>query len=179
MSSIPPADESVYAPLPAACPPKEIIVSASPDHAASDAGPLPTTLDAESAQELWNQMAEVAGAMFSLLLLQAPGTPVQQDTPRTTVAAPAGSPAAVLEAPTASIALPRTPVLLTVPVPVPDVDLAPVPAPPPPSIAMPSSIPMPDPVEEPTAVAESEIPAIASEIPRTMAMLSEIGFLDD
>lgn len=150
------------------------MMSASPDDAAS----ATSTPDSEPAMA--SQMADVAGAMFSLLTL---GSPVHEGTPASAVAEPADT-TAVLPA----AAEPSQASALPVPVPVLDVEPAPAPMPAPApaiaSIPMPASVPMLDDVPEPVAPEappghepEHAIATLAP--PPNMAMLSEIGFLDD
>lgn len=117
-----------------------------------------------AAHELAGQVADVAAAMFALLLVQTPDRSAPSTVPP---AAMSALPQASEELP-ASIALPLVPELGDA---VPDV--SPPPAAPiaPASIAMPTPVP----VADPQAV---DVP-LAAGSPRTMAMLSEIGFLDD
>jgi hypothetical protein len=68
---------------------------ASPDTDTADAQPEVssvtehvTTMDAQSAAALAHEMADVAAAMFGLLLLQSPARPVHQDISRAAVSEP-------------------------------------------------------------------------------------------
>lgn len=151
-------------------------MSASPDYAASAI----STPDSVSGQEMVSQMADVAGAMFSLLLLRTLDNPIDEGIPLGAVVEPADPPAVLAPAHTSVDPLPAP----VPPVPVPVIDINPAPAPAITSIAMPASVPLLDYVPEPVAPeapAEPEvvIPVTASVPPPTMAMLSEIGFLDD
>lgn len=156
------------------------MMSASPDYAAS----ATSTPDPVSEPGMASQMADVAGAMFSLLTL---GSPVREGIPLSMVAEPADPPAGF-----SASAEPAQASAVPVPVPVLDVDPTPAPAiapiPMPASLSMPASLPMLDYVPEPVApeaLAEPEnepdygITVTASAPPPNMAMLSEIGFLDD
>ena len=152
------------------------MMSASPDYAAS----ATSTPDSVSEPAMASQMADVAGAMFSLLTL---GSPVHEGIPASVVAEPADPPAVL-----SASAEPSQASAVPVPVPLLDVEpaLAPViaPIPMPASLSMPASLPMLDYVPEPVAAeapAEPEhaVAVTASAPPPNMAMLSEIGFLDD
>jgi hypothetical protein len=171
-------------------PSKEIIVTASTDLTASSADPVVGSADEGPAQEMADQMADVAGAMFALLLLQAPEQPVHPEVPHPPAAEPAAAPVA-LATPPVSVAMPPVQVP-TVATAVLDGGLTPVGAAIP-SIAMPASLPMPDLVPQleleqvdqgaPSAP-DVVIPVIAAmpapTMPSpTMAMLSEIEFLDE
>jgi len=154
--------------------PKEILVSATPDYADS----ATSTSDPVSAPEVISQMADVAGAMFSLLLLRTLGSPAEEGIPLPAAAEPAEAPVALA----ASVDLSQASAL---PLPVPVIDLDPPPAPPILSIAMPSSLPVLDYVPEPVGSPAPPEPEYAFPVPPSappppnMAMLSEIGFLDD
>jgi hypothetical protein len=67
-------------------------VTASTDLNASSADPVVGSADDGPAQEIADQMADVAGAMFALLLLQAPEQPVHPEVPQLPVAEPADAP---------------------------------------------------------------------------------------
>lgn len=149
-------------------------MSASPDYAAS----ATTTPDPVSASELVSQMADVAEAMFSLLLLRTLGSPVDEGIPLAAVAEPADPPAVLA----VSVDHSRASAL---PLPVPVLDIDPTPARAIPSIAMPSSLPVLDYVPEPVGPPAPPEPEYAFPVatsappPPNMAMLSEIVFLDD
>ena len=174
-------------------------MTASPDQAIPEADILPTTMDGGLAHEMVNQMADVARAMFSLLLVHAAREPVAEDRPQATYAEPQAqhTPAQGLELPDESLDL--SPALMEVAplaaaLPLPDTAPAHVPAAATPSLAMPASIAMPGPDVPvlPTATVPdiavaavapvapvALVALVAPEAPRSMAMLSEIGFLDD
>ena len=132
----------------------------------------PSTMGAESARGIGHQMADVAGAMFGLLLLQRPEAHQDIPRPETPPQPPAES------SPPTAIALPEV-ALPAVELPPQEPAAATQPAPH--SIALPASIPMPDlpPDIEPTTGGGLPVPVTVPEAPRSMALLSEIGFLDD
>lgn len=160
-------------------------MTASPDHAMPDAAALPAPMDGRLAHEMVNQMADVARAMFALLLVQVPREPFNRDIPLAAIieSQPQLTQALALEVPRESIALSPAPVAAALPIP----EDVPAPAPNgPASIVMPTSIAMPSqavPVVPAVALVPDvavPVPAPAApEAPRSMAMLSEIGFLDD
>jgi hypothetical protein len=164
---------------------KEIIVTASTDLTATGAGPAASSLDADSAQEMADQMADLAGAMFALLLLRAPDMPVDPDAHDAPAVEPVALPV-VPEEPAIPVLVPSVPALAVALAEL-DLDTAPVPAGIP-SLAMATSLPMPDSLPQHQAKLVSEeavtphtiaIPVSAPPAAPTMAMLSEIEFLDE
>jgi len=184
-------------------------VSTSPDHTAAkhDPDPLMGGMEAHAAAEIAHEMVGVAGALFGLLLPRA-GRSIHQDLPSALVVRvdvvdepgrePAAVPLAIPAPENVPIALPQTPVpSLPVPTMGPKVSLAPGAAPT--AGALPATIPVPaapvdaftatgaraepDDTQQPTsAAADGWPPAVATVAPvspHAMAMLSEIGFLDD
>ena len=162
-------------------------MTASTDLTASGAGRATSSLSVP-AQEMADQMADVAGAMFALLLLRAPDLPAHKDVAHPLAVEPAGL-AVALEEPLAPVLVPSVPAL-AVAIAALDLDMDTSPALAASiSIAMPtSSLPMPELIAqiEPEAVHEETSPAFDRAIPLTastpaptMAMLSEIGFLDE
>ena len=160
----------------------------------------PDAMGAQPANAILDQMADVAGAMFALLVLHAPdglspqGGPPPADpslvlpdsplVPAAPAAAPLEKPSLVVPPALATPAALAIPTVTLEPEPAPEPE--PIVLPMPPSIAMPTSLPMPDLpagviTEEVLAQAEAEIPVPAPRVegPRSMALLTEIGFLDD
>jgi hypothetical protein len=159
-------------------------VTASTDLTAPGTGPA-TSSEAVSVQEMADQMADVAWALFALLLLQGAEKPVHTIAPDPPAAQPTEVPVA-FETSAAPILMPSVPALAVA---LAEFDLDPPPGPAGmPMIAVPTPLPMPGPVpqleaeltpdatETPHAVA---MPAIVPVVAPTMAMLSEIEFLDE
>lgn len=160
-------------------------MTASTDLTATGAGPAASSLDAESEQVMADQMADVAGAMFALLLLRAPDMPVYPDVNDVPAVEPADLSVAP-EVPAIPVLVPSVPAL-AVAIAALDLDPASVGAGIP-SLAVPTSLPMPDSVpqhqvelvvEEVVTPHTIAIPVIAPPAAPTMAMLSEIEFLDE
>jgi hypothetical protein len=160
-------------------------VTASTDLTATSAGPAASSLDAESAQAMADQMADVAGALFALSLLRGPDRLVNPDVHDGPAVEPADLSVSP-EAPAIPVLVPSVPAL-AVALAALDLDPSPVPAGIP-TIAMPTSLPMPDAVpqqqvervpDEAVTPPTTAIPVIAPPAAPTMAMLSEIEFLDE
>jgi hypothetical protein len=159
-------------------------VTASTDLTASTSAPGTQHVSAGAAHEMADEMADVAGAMFALLLLQAPDLSAHEDLPHRP--AEEHVDLAVVQEEPAPVLMPSVPALAVA---IAALDLDPSPAPVNvPSIAMPTSLPMPDLVpqadaepahQEAPPVPGIAIPLVASTPPHTLAMLSEIGFLDE
>ena len=160
-------------------------MTASTDSTAGDAGPATSPPDAESARDMADQMADVAGALFALLLLQAAEKPVLAVSLDPPVSEPTEVPV-TWEAPEAPVLVPSVPALAVALV---EFDLDPSPDPAGvPIVAMPRSLPMPEVVPqleaepipgEPASPHTVAIPVIVSGPAPSMVMLSEIEFLDE
>ena len=160
-------------------------MTASTDLTVSGAGSSISSREAEAAQEMADQMADVAWALFALLLLQGAEKPVHTIAPDPPAAQPTEVPVA-LETSATPILMPSVPALAVA---LAEFDLDPSPGPAGiPMIAMPTPLPMPglvpqleaelipDAGQTPHTVA---MPVIVSVVAPTMAMLSEIEFLDE
>lgn len=134
-------------------------------------------MDAHATSQLAHEMADVARAMFRLL--QPHRLYAKQPTVPQSVEAPPAGPVsaqgpAAIEVPTipvpggSTIAPPASPAPVeAIPVPEPD-----------PAVHQ-QSIPVPSAAPVPAAIPVPAVPALTASEPPTMAMLSEIGFLDD
>lgn len=134
--------------------------------------PVREAMDAQVAAHMADDMVNIARSLFVLLQPAA-----------SSAAGPAAVNAPATAAPEAP-ALPAQPIPVPVPVPVPIPEGAPLRAAGPVAIPTLSAIPVPSldrAATDPAVLAGSEAVAVpsGSAAPRTMAMLSEIGFLDD